>query len=733
MSKILTSIHNWNDVELKLETGKLAKQADGAVVATLGQTTVLCTAVIAEKAPEVNDFTDMAVYYQERFYAAGKVPGGFIKREGKPTEKETLISRIIDRSLRPVVKLRNDQQLQIICIVLSYDGVNMPDLPALIGATAAIKLAGIDCQSVAGTRVCMIGNDLVINPKFNEIEGSTAELFVSGTKDAITMIECSSAEKSKKEILKSLKTLQSSIVSAIKSIDELVEKSGVKSEAVKQLNNKDLDNLIKSIKKSKSYKELTNAFEEKKKKIRYAQIKVAEKQIFEDLGKAIDPEMFSVALNSLKNDILRHKIITKGIRIDGRAFDEIRDITCEVGVLPKVHGSGLFTRGETQVLSVITIGTRQDMQMAEDITSVKSEKFMLHYNFPPFSVGEVGAIKGVSRRETGHGNLARKGLVSVLSNMDKYQYSIRAVAEVLECNGSSSMASVCASSLALMDAGCPIQKHVAGIAMGMIKSDKETIILSDIMGDEDHLGDMDFKLTGTLDGITAMQMDTKTSGVEYEVIEKILDQAIVGIKYIIARMHKAIVSTRSVVSEDAPKMFSMQIEKDSIRTLIGPGGKTIKEISALSKAKIDIDDDGKINISAPSNSDIELAIQKINSIVLPFKIGNTYNVSVTKIADFGVFVKLGSNAEGFIHVSDLSDGYVEKIDTHIKVGQEVQAKMIGFDRNGKVKLTLKSQVEELKVEKKISEQSEKSDKTEQIETPSKIGGKETTFKKRRFF
>jgi polyribonucleotide nucleotidyltransferase len=726
MSEILTSTHNWNNVELKLETGKLAKQADGAVVTTLGQTTVLCTAVIAEKAPENNDFTDMAVYYQERFYAAGKIPGGFVKREGKPTEKETLTSRIIDRSLRPVVKLRNDQQLQVICTVLSYDGSNMPDLPALIGATAAIKLAGIDCQTVAGTRLCMVGNDIVINPTLNEIEQSTAELFVSGTKDAITMLECGAIEKSKQDILKALQYAHDSINEGIKAIDLLIKKSNVKCKKIQESSDKSIDKLINAIKKSKSYKILTDAFEEKQKKIRYAQIKVAEKQIYQNLDKNTDPELFSIAFNSVKNNILRDKIVTKKIRIDGRGFDEIRDIECGVGILPRVHGSGLFTRGETQVLSVITMGGRQDMQMVEDITSLKSEKFMLHYNFPPFSVGEVNQLKGVSRREFGHGNLARKAILAVLPNMDKYQYSIRAVAEVLECNGSSSMASVCASSLALMDAGVPIQKHVAGIAMGMIKTSKETIILSDIMGDEDHLGDMDFKLAGTLDGITAMQMDTKTSGVEYDVIEKILDQAIIGIKYIIARMHKAIVSTRSVVSEDAPKMVSMQIDKDSIRTLIGPGGKTIKEISALSKAKIDINDDGKINISASSNTDIELAIQKINNIILPFKIGDMYDVSVTRIADFGVFVKLDGDAEGFIHVSDLSDGYVEKIDTHVQVGQELRARMIGFDRNGKVKLTLKSQVDENKNEKKTSE------KSEHIESPSKVSSKEV-YKKRRFF
>ncbi len=723
MSEIFTSTTNWNNIELKLETGRFAKQADGAVLVSLGQTTVLCTAVVQEKEPEIQDFTDMSVFYQERFYAAGKVPGGFVKREGKPSDKETLTSRIVDRSLRPIVKLRNDQALQVMCTVLSYDGENLPDLAALIGSTAAIKLAGIDCKTVAGTRICVLGGNNVMNPKFKEVEEGSAELFISGTKDAITMIECNASEKSKKEVLEILKAAHKSISEAVSIIDELVEKSGVKTVEIKDSQNKDLEDIIKSIRKLKSYKSLTAVFEEKKKKSRYSQIKSSEKSIYEHLKNDTDKNIIKLALDSIKDEIIRNKIIQKKTRIDGRAYDEIREINCSVGVLPKVHGSALFSRGETQVLSVITIGGRQDMQMVEDVTSVKSERFMLHYNFPSFSVGEIGQMKGLSRREIGHGNLARKSIIPVLPNIDKY--SVRAVAEVLECNGSSSMASVCATSLALMDAGIPIPKHVAGIAMGMIEADKKTIILSDIMGDEDHLGDMDFKLAGTVDGITAMQMDTKTEGVKYEILERILDQAIVGIKFIIARMHKAIVSHRNVVSEDAPKMMTIQISKDNIRTLIGPGGKTIKEISAAAKAKIDIDDDGNVTINAATSADMDLAIQKINSVVSPFRVGNVYDATVSRIVEFGVFVKLMGGVEGFIHVSDLSDSFVESIEDFIKVGQEVKAKMIGFDRNGKVKLSLKSQQEKQQPEQQQAEN--------QLETPTKvIGGKEKE-KKKRFF
>lgn len=721
MAEIFTSIANWNNVELKLETGRLARQADGSVLATLGQTTVLCTAVVEDKAVEIQDFLDMTVFYQERFYAAGKIPGGFVKREGKPTDKESLISRVIDRSLRPIIKLRNDQALQIICIVLSYDGENLPDLPALIGAMAATKLAGLDCKTVAGTRLSLLDEQITINPKFREIEAAEAELFISGTNDAITMIECKASEKSKKQVTECLKASYESITSAIAVIEDLVQKAGVKSEIAKKVENKELDKIIKSIKKTKAYDEMIKAFEEKQKKARYSQIKSAEKKIYEDY-KDFDCGLVALALSTVKNDIIRNKITKGKVRIDGRAFDEIREINCSVNDIPKVHGSALFSRGETQVLSVITIGTRQDIQMAEDVTNLRSEKFMLHYNFPPFSVGEIAMMKGLSRREIGHGNLARNAILPILPNMDKYQHTIRSVAEVLECNGSSSMASVCATSLALMDAGIPVKRHVAGIAMGMIQNGKEAIILSDIMGDEDHLGDMDFKLAGSLDGITAIQMDTKTEGVQYEILEKVLDQAIVGIKYIIARMHKAIVSPRETVSEGVNKALVIQIDKESIRTLIGPGGKTIKEISAQTRSKIDIDDNGRVTINAISSTDAEAAVQRINRIVTPFRIGNSYDATVIKVADFGVFLKLNEKTEGFIHVSDLSDSYVEKAEGHLKVGEVVKARMVGFDRNGKVKLTLKTEQEV-----------EKPPKTEQLEPPTKIVEPKTKFRKKRFF
>ncbi len=712
----------WENTELKLESGRLARQADGAVLVSLGGTTVLCVAVLADKEPSMQDFTDLTVNYQERFYAAGKIPGGFIKREGKPSDKEILTSRIIDRSLRPIIKIKNDQILQIICTVISYDGENLPDIASVLGSTAAVKLAGVDCDTVAGIRISMIDDSFIVNPKFKDLEKAHGELFISGSKEIVTMVEFEANEKNKKQVLKALKVASDSLSIPIKAIDELVKKSGIEVRKLPVIAaNKELTNLIKRIKKSKSCKELILAFEHKQKKIRHKEIDIASRKISEQLLKDIEPKLLNEALSTIKHDIAKDKIIVQRERIDGRAFNEIRNINCDVRVLPKVHGSALFTRGETQVLSVVTIGGKNEVQIAEDITSVKSERFMFHYNFPSYSVGEISQIKGVSRREIGHGHLARKAIAPLISYSDRSSNSIRVVAEVLECNGSSSMASVCASSLALMDAGIQLTKHVAGIAMGMIENKDEVIILSDIMGDEDHLGDMDFKLTGTLDGITAMQMDTKTSGVKYEIFNRILDQGIVGLKYIIAKMHKAMVKARNEILENRPKELTIKIEKEKIRSLIGPGGKVIKEIISSTKTKIDIQDDGSVTITGPNQSDIDSALEKINLIVSPFRVGEMYDVVVSKLADYGVFITMQDGSEGFIHVSDLSESYIDSIEKYISVGQQFIGKMLGFDRSGKIKLSIKP-------ESKTSDK--KNHTVDEIEAPTKVI-KEA--KKKRFF
>jgi polyribonucleotide nucleotidyltransferase len=705
---IFTVKTTWENTELILESGRLAKQADGAVLVKLGETTVLATAVVSYKEPTLQDFTDVTIYYQERFYGAGKIPGGFVKREGKPSDKETLTSRIIDRSLRPVVKLGNDQALQVICTVMSYDGENLPDIASLIGATAAIKLAGVECSTIAGTRISMVDDKFIVNPKFKEIESCQGEMFISGSMDLVTMIEFESREQSKKQVLKALKLASQSLSVPIKAIDDLFTKSGVVTNTVPEAStNKDIITIIKRIKKSKIYKELVLAFDEQQKKVRYKAIDLISKKINDQFSKGIDERILHEAISIIKQDIVRDKIILKRQRIDGRSFSDIRSITCDVRVLPRVHGSAIFTRGETQVLSVVTIGGKNEVQMSEDITSSKSERFMLHYNFPPFSVGEASMMKGVSRREIGHGNLARKAIAPLIPYSDKN--TIRVVAEVLECNGSSSMASVCASSLALMDAGIQMTKHVAGIAMGMIQYKDQNIILSDIMGDEDHLGHMDFKLAGTIDGITAMQMDTKTLGVKYEIFNKILDEGIVGLKYIIAKMHKAIVKARKEMVESGPKALVIKIDKDKIRSLIGPGGKVIKEIIASTKSKIDIADDGSVTITGQNQTNIDAALEKINSIVSPFRVDEIYDVVVSKLSENGIFVTMEDNSEGFIHISDLADSYIDSVEKYISVGQKFSAKMLGFDRSGKVKLTLK-------IEAKVSEKEANDD----IELPSKV-------------
>jgi polyribonucleotide nucleotidyltransferase len=709
----------WENNELKLESGRLATQADGSVLVSLGETMVLCTAVLASKPADLQDFTDLTIYYQERFYAAGKIPGGFIKREGKPSDKEALISRIIDRSLRPAIKLRCDYSLQVTCTVLSYDGENFPDVPALIGATAAIKLAGVDCKTIAGTRVCITDDKFMVLPKFRELETASAEIFISGTTEIVTMIEFEAAEKSKQQTLKAIKTAKATLATPIEAIDELIKQSKVEVVDFIPPHNEELHPLIKRIKKSKIYKELLAAFEIKPKKPRVKELMKCSAKIFEQFGQNIQPKTLHDAISTIKYSILRDKILLKRERADGRGFDEIRNIACEVGVLPRVHGSALFTRGETQVLSVVTLGGRNDMQMSEDIISLKSERFMLHYNFPSFAVGEISVMKNISRREIGHGNLARKAILPLLPQGDKN--AIRVVAEVLECNGSSSMASVCASSLALMDAGVQISKHAAGIAMGMVQGDKEIVILSDIVGEEDHLGDMDFKLAGTLDGITAMQMDVKTLGVSYSILEKIIDQAIVGVKYIIARMHTAIITARAEVNNNIQKAVTIKVEKEKIRALIGPGGKTIKEIISSTRSKIDIEDNGTITINASNQSDLDLALEKINSIVSPFRTGELYDVSVTKSLEYGIFVKMFDGSEGFIHVSDLSDSYIDSVEKHVAIGQEFKARMIGFDKSGRVKLTLKAP----------TDQNLKKTESDNIEAPSKVTKEH--FKKRRFF
>jgi polyribonucleotide nucleotidyltransferase len=707
MSKIIRVKSEWGGVKLELEKGLLAEQADGAVLVTFGETKVLCTAVLAKKViVEDQDFTDLTINYLERFYAAGRIPGGFLKREGRGSDKEVLLARLIDRSLRPLVKLAKDEALQVFCTLLSFDGENLPEVPALLGATTAIKLAGISCKTLVGAKLTLVEKSWIINPGFS-IQ-TRGEIFASGTKEAITMIESNLYELSKKEVMLGLDKLQKAFITPIKLIEELLEKSKIEERILPEINQDDQRDLIL---KTASYQLLEKALDQSDKKTRNKALQDAEAALCLELKMPLSS--LNKALKTIKNDLVAEKLLLKRKRLDGRAYNEIRDISCQVKLLPRAHGSALFTRGETQVLGIVTLGGKNEGQLIEDITGTKSDPFILHYNFHPFSVGEIGGAKGISRREIGHGTLAKKALIPVLG---PYSYTIRAVSEILSCNGSSSMGTICAISLALQEAGVAIKRPVAGIAMGLIQAKEETLIISDIMGEEDHLGGLDFKLAGTSEGITAIQMDTKTEGLDLPLLSKVLEQGLRGINYILARM-------QGVLDKESPKepqgMLQMTIEKEQIGTLIGPKGKTIKDLAASNNCKIDLDDEGKVTIHTGAPKDLENARDKILALFLTFNQGEYYSVTVNKVADFGLFVELPGGSEGFIHVSDLSDDYLEKIGDKFKVGDKLKARMIGFDRNKKIKLSLKAEKIE-KNEKPIPD----------IETPTLIPH---LIKKKRFF
>ncbi len=698
MFKISTSTLTLDNVKLKLETGKIARQAHGSVVVSLGQTVLLCTATIAKKNMPERSLA-LSVHYFEKFYAAGKIPGGFVKREGKPTEKEIIIARLVDRSLRPIIQNNPYQEIQVVCTVLSYDGENSTDVAAVIGASAAVKLAGIGCDgTVAAVKIGHIDNNIVINPTVKEMEKSNLDLFVSGTATTITMVECG-AMLPQHIILDGIERAQQYINNITSIIDELVHQKYEGVNLTKQTDEHTVidDTLMANkiqdlITTSPSYANLAEAIYEPSKQLRTSKINTIKSKIRGELIAAnhnIDDESFNITFDNLKIAIVRENILTKKIRIDSRAPDQIRNIDCEIDILPRVHGSALFTRGETQVLSVVTIGTRQDVQISDDITGVTSDKFMLHYNFPSYAVGEIGQIKAPGRREIGHGRLALRAIIPMLPSTEEYQHTVRIVADVTESNGSSSMATVCASSLALMASGVPMKQPVAGIAMGLIKSNNsdDYVILSDIIGDEDHIGDMDLKVAGTEDNtITALQMDIKTKGLQYDVISQAIVQATVGIKNILAKMNQSISLTRNTVNSNVPRIMVMNINKEDIRTVIGPGGKTVKEISMTCNVKIAIEDDGKVLISANTSEDLNNAMNKINSIVSPMRVGSMFDITISSVTDFGLFVKLQTGAEGFIHISDIVDGYIKDLKSIFTEGQNLKAKMIGFDRNGKIKL-----------------------------------------------
>ena len=682
----------WGGKTLTLETGRMARQADGAVLATYGETMVLATAVFAKSAKPGQDFFPLTVNYQEKFYAAGKIPGSFPRREGAPSQKETLTSRLIDRPIRPLFVKGFKNEVQVVCTVLAHDLENDPDVVALVAASAALVISGAPFMGpIGGARVGFVDGEYVLNPTVDQMKESRMDLVVAGTDDAVMMVESEIQEMSEDEVLKGVMFAHAGMQPVIQAIIELAEHSA---KEPFDFQPDDTDAIKASVKKLIG-KDLAAAYKIVAKGQRQDAVAKAKAKGAEKFGKSeanptgISPDKLGGVFKELEADVVRRNILDTGIRIDGRKVDQVRQIVGEVGVLPRAHGSALFTRGETQALVVATLGTGDDEQMIDALEGKYYEKFMLHYNFPPFSVGETGRMGAPGRREVGHGKLAWRAIRPMLPSYEDFPYTIRLVSEIFESNGSSSMASVCGSSLALMDAGVPLKKPVSGIAMGLILESDGFAVLSDILGDEDHLGDMDFKVAGTADGITSLQMDIKIAGITEEIMKQALAQAKGGRDHILGEMNKAMEAPRAELGEFAPKIESIKIPVEKIREVIGTGGKVIREITAETGAKIDIGEDGTIKIAAAEQSKIEAAKTWIKSITQEAEVGAIYTGKVVKVVDFGAFVNFFGAKDGLVHVSQIANERVNKVSDVLSEGQLVKVKLLGFDDRGKTRLSMK--------------------------------------------
>jgi polyribonucleotide nucleotidyltransferase len=672
-----------------IETGRYARQANGSVMVRYGDTMVLVTAVASQEVMEDQDFFPLQVEYREKTSAAGKFPGGFIKREGRPTEKEILSSRLIDRPVRPLFPENFMNETQVIAFVLSYDGQNDADVLGAIGASAALTISDIPFDGpIAEVRVGRIGGHLILNPTHLEIEQSDLELVVAGTSDSIIMVEGESKELSEDDVLNALKFVQAEIKKLVQLQIELRNEAGKKKWEIKE---KQIDEELKKEVlelAAEKYKEIVHSVltkEERSAKNKHLQEEIISslEEKFPEHGKVI-----AAILHDLEKELMRERILTEGIRLDGRKTTQIRPITIELGILPRTHGSALFTRGETQSLTTVTLGTKNDEQIIDGLREEYTKRFMLHYNFPPFSVGEVGRMSGVGRREIGHGNLAERALKMVFPGEEIFPYTVRVISDILESNGSSSMATVCAGSLAMMDAGIGISKSVAGIAMGLVKEADRYAILSDILGNEDHLGDMDFKVAGTSNGITAFQMDIKIQGISFEIMEKALQQAREGRLHILGIMEQAIGKPREQLSEFAPRLISMKVEQDQIGLIIGPGGKTIQGMQRLFGVEINIEEDGTVNIASPNKENAVKCKEYIKKMTATPEIGEVYEGVITRLMDFGAFVEILPGKEGLLHISQIDNKRVEKISDYFKTGDKVTVKLIKID-NGKLSLSRK--------------------------------------------
>ncbi len=681
----------WGGRKLTLETGRMARQADGAVVATYGETTVLATVVSAKEPKAGIDFFPLTVNYQERAYAAGRIPGGYFKREGRPSEKETLVSRLIDRPIRPlfVEGYRNDTQ--VVVTVLSHDLENDPDIVGMVAASAALTLSGVPFMGPVGAaRVGYIGGQYKLNPPLQEMEETSLDLVVAGTADAVLMVESEAKELPEDVMLGAVMFGHKHFQPVIEAIIRLAEKAAKEPRDYQPADVSDVEKAVLDI----AEKDLREAYKLTKKQDRYAAVDAVKAKVFEALcpadGEAkFEAEKVKAVFKEAQAKVVRWNILDTGSRIDGRDLKTVRSIVSEVGVLPRTHGSAVFTRGETQALVVATLGTGEDEQFVDQLEGTRKETFLLHYNFPPYSVGETGRMGSPGRREIGHGKLAWRAIHPMLPAAHDFPYTIRVVSEITESNGSSSMASVCGASLALMDAGVPLRRPVAGIAMGLILEGERYAVLSDILGDEDHLGDMDFKVAGTDQGITSLQMDIKIAGITEEIMRVALGQAKGGRAYILDEMNKALTAPRAELGEHAPRIETMQIPVDKIREVIGSGGKVIREIVEKTGAKIDINDDGLIKIASADGKSIKAAYNWIRSIVAEPEVNVIYDGTVVKVMEFGAFVNFFGSRDGLVHISELAKNRVAKVTDVVKEGDKVKVKFLGMDDRGKVRLSMK--------------------------------------------
>ncbi len=686
MFKEIVKEVKWGDAVITLKTGKIARQADGAVLVCMGDSVVLCTTVSAKEVKDDATFFPLTVHYREMAYAGGKIPGGFLKREGKPSEKEVLISRLIDRPIRPLFHPAFFNETQIICTVLSHDPRYCSEILAIVGASAALAISGVPYMDIiAASRVGYIDGEFVLNPSHEMISRSTLDLMVAGTDTSVMMVESEAHELSETEMLNALEFGHKNMQPIIKLIEEFAKEAGKQKWTHPELG---IEKLISTI--SKDYgNEIVEAFKIIDKQQRYHAMSRIFAPIEAKYGEEYGHLKLEIAFAEVKAKVVRNSLLDAKIRIDSRKPEQIRPIASEVGILPRAHGSSLFTRGETQALVSTTLGTSQDEQMYENLDGEGKEKFLLHYIFPPYSVNESTPFRAPGRREIGHGKLAWRAINPMLPTKEEFPYTVRVVSEITESNGSSSMATVCGASMSMMEAGVPLKSPVAGIAMGLIKEGKDFVVLSDIMADEDHLGDMDFKVAGTKNGITALQMDIKVAGINFEIMKIALSQAKEGRIHILEKMAQAITEHKTALSKHAPQIVKLKIDKDKIRDLIGPGGKVIKEICEVSGAKIDINDDGIVQVSAVGKEKIEIALSKIKAITFEPEVGSILDGTILKILESGAFVGIPGGKDGYLHISEISLQRVASIEDHLKVGQIVKVKIIGSEK-GKIKVSMKA-------------------------------------------